>query len=267
MPVSNSSGFKIVIPSRFGSTRFPGKVLTEIAGKPMLAHAYDRAVECGADEIQVAGDDPRIADFCNALNIPYIDTSPAHTNGTERIAEVVDKLGWSSDTVIVGLQCDEPATPPAIVKQVANNLLQQPEADIATLCSAIESAAVYHDPNRVKVVTDVKGYALYFSRAPIPWRRDGLKKPSAAEQGADGFPQSFLHIGMYAYRASFLKAYTSLSATLYEQEEKLEQLRALGHGFRIHVAEADAPPSHGVDTKSDIVEAERALLELLERKK
>ncbi len=259
MSSTESSGFKIVIPARFGSTRFPGKVLTEIAGKPMLGHVYDRAVECGADDIQVAGDDARIADFCMASNIPYINTRPEHTNGTERIAEVVEKLDWSPETVIVGLQCDEPATPPVIVNQVANNLLKHKAADIATLCSPIHSAEVYHDTNRVKVVTDINGYAMYFSRAPIPWRRDNPTDRDSSQ----GFPQSFVHIGMYAYRASFLKAYTSLSETCYEQEEKLEQLRALVHGFRIHVSEADAPPSHGVDTREDLAEAERAVLELL----
>lgn len=259
MPASESNGFKIVIPARFASTRFPGKVLTEIAGKPMLAHVYDRAVEAGAGEILVAGDSELIAGFCESCNIPYIETSPDHTNGTERIAEVVNKLGWPADTVIVGLQCDEPATPPAIVRQVANNLLQQSGADIATLCSRIENATTYHDTNRVKVVTDVNGFALYFSRSPIPWRRDAV----AEKKDLTEFPESYVHIGMYAYRASFLSAYTSLSETLYEREEKLEQLRALGHGFKIHVAEADAPPSHGVDSEKDVAEAERAVLELL----
>lgn len=261
MSSTATSGFKIIIPSRFGSTRFPGKVLTEIAGKPMLAHVYDRAVESGADEIHVAGDDARIADFCKQCDIPYIETRPEHNNGTERISEVVETLGWATDTVIVGLQCDEPATPPVIVKQVANNLLRQPAADIATLCSPIDSAAIYHDPNRVKVVTDVNGYALYFSRAPIPWRRDPL---TTEQSDNNDFPRSHVHIGMYAYRASFLKAYTTLTETRYENEEKLEQLRALGHGFRIHVDEANAPPSHGVDIPEDLAEAHRAVLELLD---
>ena len=271
MSSTEISGFKVVIPSRFGSTRFPGKVLAEIAGKPMLAHAYDRAVESGADDIQVAGDDSRIADFCSSCNIPYVDTRPEHNNGTERIAEVVEKLDWSADTVIVGLQCDEPATPPVILKQVADNLLQQPAADIATLCSVIDSAAVYHDPNRVKVVTDVNGYALYFSRAPIPWRRDSVTDSGSTNLANadenDSFPRAHVHIGMHAYRAPFLKAYTSLAETRYENEEKLEQLRALGHGFKIHVDEANAPPSHGVDIKDDLAEAERALLELLKAKR
>jgi len=254
MSPDSPSRFKVVIPSRFGSTRFPGKALVEIAGKPMLGHVYDRAIESGADEVVVAGDDERIAAFCSESNIPYLDTRPEHANGTERIVEVVAKLEWPDDTVIVGLQCDEPATPPAIVRQVASNLEQHPDADIATLCSRIQNAADYHDTNRVKVVTDTKGFAMYFSRAPIPWRRDATD--------AD-FPESYVHIGMYAYRAAFLTAYTTLAETTYENEEKLEQLRALCHGFNIHVAEADAHPSHGVDSPDDLPEAERALAELL----
>ena len=254
-----NNDFKIVIPARMASTRFPGKALKELLGKPMLGHVYDRAVSSGAAQIVVAVDDQQLADYCEDMGCDFVMTSPDHVNGTERIAEVARTLRWTDDTVIVGLQCDEPATPPAIVRQVAKNLAIHADADMATLCTRITQKNDYLDPNRVKVVRDTHNFALYFSRAPIPWRRDVNNKEDDAS-----FPDSWLHIGMYAYRAGFLKRYVSFYETQPEREEKLEQLRALGYGCRIHVDESIAPPSHGVDLPSDLAEAERALKALLD---
>ena len=247
--------FKVVIPARYASTRFPGKVLAELAGKPMLGHVVDRAAESGATEIVIAVDDQRVADYCDSVNCNSMMTAVNHTNGTERIAEVAKKLGWSDDSIIVGLQCDEPATPAATIRQVASSLATFPDADMATLCTPITSKSDYMDPNRVKVVRDRSGFALYFSRAPIPWRRD-----QSAED--DDFPASWLHIGMYAYRASFLNRYVGCTETLEENEEKLEQLRALINGFRIHVSEVSELPAHGVDKPDDVAAAEQAVLQL-----
>lgn len=248
--------FNVVIPARMASTRFPGKALQELLGKPMLGHVHDRALASGAAEIIVAVDDQKLADYCSDSGCNFVMTSPDHVNGTERIAEVVRTLGWTDDTVVVGLQCDEPATPPAIIRQVADNMAIHVDADMATLCTRITDKKDYLDPNRVKVVRDTHNFAMYFSRAPIPWRRDvsGHKEADDAS-----FADSWLHIGMYAYRAGFLKRYVSFYETQPEREEKLEQLRALGYGCRIHVDESIAQPSHGVDLPSDMAEAERAL--------
>ena len=249
--------FYIVIPARFASTRFPGKPLVTLCGKAMLAHAYDRALASNATETIIATDDQRIADYCDQHKLPYLLTLAEHESGTDRISEVAMLHSWEDDAVVVGLQCDEPATPPSIINQVAGNLEQNPDADIATLCSRIELKEEYLDTNRVKVVTDNRGFALYFSRAPIPFRRD-------AASGEDGdFPRSYVHIGMYAYRVSFLRQFQALQPSYYESEEKLEQLRALSNGFRIHVDIAVDVPSHGVDHPDDVAGAELALNRLI----
>lgn len=253
--------YNIVIPARYASTRFPGKPLVEIAGKAMLHHVYDRACSSHAGNIIIATDDSRIADYCSAEDLKFCMTSAEHKTGTDRIAEVAVIENWSDDVVIVGLQGDEPATPPAIIEQVARNLHKNPTADIATLCTQIERRSDYLDPNRVKVVFDHKGFAQYFSRAPIPWRRDLTGSESGP--GDAHFPDSFLHIGMYAYRARFLERYSQLTEVTYENEEKLEQLRALYHGFKIHIDVAETLPAHGVDQPDDVAAAEKALKEYL----
>ena len=248
--------FNIVIPARFASSRFPGKALQPLLGKPMLGHVYDRALASGAQQIVVAVDEIRLADYCEQAGLDYVMTSAEHDNGTERIVEVAALKNWSADTLIVGLQCDEPATPPAIIKALANNLAANPDADLATLCTRIENVEDYLNPNRVKVVRDQRDYALYFSRSPIPARRD-------ADQGEGEFPESWLHVGMYAYRCGFLSRYSQFTETPAEREEKLEQLRPLAFGCKIHVGMTPALTSHGVDRPEDLPHAEAALRLLL----
>lgn len=245
--------FHIVIPARYASSRFPGKPLCVIAGKPMIEHVYQRALETTATSITVATDDQRIVDHCDQAGIPVVMTAVEHASGTDRIGEVADIKEWASDQIIVGLQGDEPATPPGIINQVAQNLSANPEASMATLCAPITRREEYLDTNRVKVVFDKQGYALYFSRAPIPHRRD-----DTGQRDTD-FPQSWVHIGIYAYRRSFLREYQSIPEHELEREEKLEQLRALAAGHRIHVSTAVDTPAHGVDTPADVAIVEPLL--------
>ncbi|AOU98024.1 3-deoxy-manno-octulosonate cytidylyltransferase [Acidihalobacter yilgarnensis] len=238
--------FRVVIPARYASTRLPGKPLLPLAGRPLIAHVHDCAVASGAAEILVATDDPRIAEACEGFGASVVMTSSTHRSGSERLAEVATTRGWSDDDIVVNLQGDEPLTPPAIIRQVAEDLTHFPEASVSTLCAPIHSAAQLNDPHTVKVVRDAAGYALYFSRAPIPWERDVI----GAE--AKETPIGWRHVGMYAYRAGYLRRYVTLPACELESIEKLEQLRVLWHGARIHVAEAVEVPGHGVDTPEDL---------------
>ena len=241
--------FKIAIPARYASTRLPGKPLLDIGGKPMLQHVYERARQSGADEVVVATDDARIAAVARGFGATVCMTSVAHNSGTDRLAEVAHTMNWPSDTLVVNLQGDEPLMPPALLRQVARDLAEHSDAACATLCTQITVAHELFDPNVVKVVMNAKGYALYFSRAPIPWHRDDF-----ARDGRNLPPQSrhFRHLGLYAYRAGFLQTYTTLAACQLEQAEALEQLRMLWHGVRIHVAEASEIPGPGVDTEQDL---------------
>lgn len=247
--------FHIVIPARYGSTRFPGKPLVRVAGKAMIDHVHDRAQiavrDHGAGMVIVATDDQRILDHCQASGIDALMTSADHPSGTDRVADIVNQKGWSDDTIVVCLQGDEPATPPEIIGQVAANLHRHDDAAIATLCAPIQTAEEYRDRDRVKVVFDNRGYALYFSRSPIPHRRDA--------ESDSAFPASFVHVGMYAYRVGFLRQYQTLEPHPLEQEEKLEQLRALANGFRIQVDVALAVPAHGVDRPEDVASIEALL--------
>lgn len=239
--------FKIVIPARYASSRFPGKPLAMLAGHPMLWHAWQQAAATGCDEIVIATDDERIRDAATEFGADVVMTSEDCESGTDRIAEVAEKRGWSDETIIVNLQGDEPLTPPKIIEQVAFNLSQHKQAGIATLCSAIRSRDDFHNPNIVKVLFDHEGLALYFSRAPIPWPRDC----------EDGIPvNAFRHIGLYAYRADFLNHWLTMPHSSLENTEKLEQLRAMQSGVRIHVAEACSVPAHGVDTPAQLAELE-----------
>lgn len=220
----------------------------------MIDHVFDRATETSATSIVVATDDQRIVDHCKTQNIPVTMTDELHPSGTDRLGEVVDQYGWSDDEIVVCLQGDEPATPASIVDQVAHNLRDHPDAAIATLCAKIAERSEYLDPNRVKVVFSEDGYALYFSRASIPQRRD-------ASSEADSFPDAYVHIGLYAYRCRFLRQYRDLQPHPLEQEEKLEQLRALANGYRIHIEPALDVPAHGVDSPSDVPLIEKILLQ------
>lgn len=241
--------FSIVIPVRYASTRLPGKPLLDIAGRPMIAHVYERACESGADDIIVATDDQRIADVADRIGAEVCLTSADHSSGTERIAEVVERKNYSDDRIIVNLQGDEPCLPGALLHQVADDLDRHPQADMSTLCEDITSVDAFCDWHVAKVALDQAGYALYFSRAPIPWPRDAFTKdPKALPKG-----QSYLkHIGVYAYRAGFIKRYVSWPASSLEKTESLEQLRVLWHGGRIHVVHACCDAGVGVDTPEDL---------------
>jgi len=248
--------FKVVIPARYASTRLPGKPLLDLGGKPMLQHVYERALESGAGSVVVATDDERIAGASRAFGATVWMTSARHRSGTERIAEVAARLGEPDGGIIVNVQGDEPLLPPALIAQVGENLQAQTEAVMATLCEPITSPAAVFDPDVVKVVFDARGYALYFSRAPIPWQRGrfGREPPGSLDPGAH-----FRHIGLYAYRAGYLRRYAAAPACTLESSEALEQLRALHHGARIHVAEACERPGPAVDTHEDL-EAVRRML-------
>jgi 3-deoxy-manno-octulosonate cytidylyltransferase (CMP-KDO synthetase) len=249
--------FKAVIPARYASTRLPGKPLLDIGGKPMVVQVVERALESGADEVWVATDDERIADAVRAHGHPVCLTSAAHPSGTDRLAEVVGLRGWSDDTIVVNVQGDEPLIDPALIRNVALQLHERPQAAIATAAHAIHDRAEMFNPNVVKVVTDRDGHALYFSRAPIPYARDawgGAAQPALPQ----GLPAS-RHIGIYAYRAAFLKTYKQLEPAAIEQFESLEQLRALWHGYRIAVAMVTQAPAAGVDTEEDLLRVRRLM--------
>lgn len=248
----------LVIPSRYASTRLPGKPLRLIAGKPMIQHVFERAQEAadkvGFDDIIIATDDERIKQTCEAFNAKVCMTSSKHETGSDRLAEVVSMQNWSDDTIVVNLQGDEPLTPTSILAQVASNLKNNPEASIATLATPITDKNEYNDPNVVKVVTDKKGIALYFSRAPIPFQRDSNNLNT---DSVTGF--ALRHIGIYAYRAGYLNEFAKMEACEIENLEKLEQLRAMWHGAKIHVEVAKELPGHGVDTETDLKAVEKVL--------
>ena len=246
----HDTAFKVVIPARYASTRLPGKPLAEIGGMPLIRHVYDAARTSSAASVIVATDDGRIHDAAVGFGAEVVMTSGEHASGTERIAEVISRLGDPDDAVIVNVQGDEYGLPPALIDQVAELLLENPEKPMATLCEPIDRDSDLHDPHVVKVVLDRAGEALYFSRAPIPWR-------GTDEQGEDPSPVSFRHIGLYAYRAGFLRRFASLPSCALEVSERLEQLRALYYGFPILVAPACAASGIGVDSKEDLERARR----------
>ena len=248
--------FKVVIPARMRSTRLPGKMLADIAGKPLVAWVAERARASGADEVVVATDHQDIADAVAARGIRVCTTSATHETGTDRLAEAVGLLGLADEEIVVNVQGDEPLIDPQLVRKVAAELALRPKAAIATAVHPITDARVFFDPNVVKVVIDTEGYAQYFSRAPIPYARDAFAK--GRERLPEGLP-AFRHIGIYAYRVSFLRRYAALSPTAAERFEALEQLRALGHGHRIAVAFWEQPMEAGVDTAEDLERVRRRL--------
>lgn len=252
--------YTIVIPARYASSRFPGKPLHLINDRPMILHTADRARESGASALVIATDDDRIRHVCERDGLDVQMTDPGHPSGTDRIAEVADKRKWSDETLIVGLQGDEPATASSHLDLLAHNLSDNAEADMATLCMPISVHEDYINPNRVKLVRDCRDMALYFSRSPIPARRQtptNGKVPvsdSSDEQyqSLSAIPESFLHIGLYAYRRLYLKEYQRLPQCAIEQEEQLEQLRVLFYGGKIHVGTVSQSPVRGVDHPDDI---------------
>lgn len=253
--MSNSSGthdFIVVIPARYQSTRLPGKPLLDIAGKPMLLHVVERARESHASAVYVATDDPRIAHLCEREGVPFCMTSTAHSTGTDRIEEVTRQLGLERSAIVVNVQGDEPLIPPAVINQVAANLANRPNTGICTLYSAIAHEAEFLNPNAVKLVTDNHGNVLYFSRAPIPFPREGASHASLA--------LAKRHIGLYAYRVDVLQKFVSWPVSPLENTEKLEQLRAMSNGIGIHAELCCTPIPAGVDTAEDLAVV-RQLLE------
>jgi 3-deoxy-manno-octulosonate cytidylyltransferase (CMP-KDO synthetase) len=275
------TAFHVVIPARHASTRLPGKPLLPIAGKPMVVRVAERAAQSGAQQIWIATDHHAIADVVREHGFKACLTKDSHASGTDRIAEVVEQHGWDDETIVVNVQGDEPLIPPALIRAVAEHLHAHPECAITTACHAIHDESAMLNPNIVKAVLDKEGNALYFSRAPIPYPRDAFMALSSSA-GQDGCPSSpaggeaergglgrgaaaqqplpqelpaLRHIGIYAYRASFLRAYGQLAPAAIERFEALEQLRALYHGYKIGVyITAEAPPA-GVDTEQDLLAA------------
>lgn len=240
--------FTVIIPARYASTRLPRKPLLDIAGKPMIQHVWEKAQQAGAARVIVATDHAEIAGVVSQFGAEVCLTSDKHNSGTERLAEVVEKMALADNEIIVNIQGDEPLMPPAIVAQVAKNL-DSHQVNMATLAVKLTTAEELFNPNVVKAVTDQHGFALYFSRAPIPFARDGFPHCD------DAFVQQqhyLRHIGIYAYRAGFIKRYVAWQPTQLEQLESLEQLRALWYGEKIHLELAQEAPQVGVDTAKDL---------------
>lgn len=251
MPADHPS-FIVAIPARYGSTRLPGKPLREIAGIPMVVRVARRALQAGAAQVVVATDDRRIADALAGQGVEVCMTRGDHASGSDRLAECADHYGWPADAIVVNLQGDEPFAPAAGIREVARALAED-DAPMATLATAIADAHELFDPNVVKLVRTAHGRALYFSRAPLPWARDAF----AANREVLPHDLPFLrHIGIYTYRAGFLRQYARLTRTPLEQAESLEQLRALEHGHAIAVRLTPEPFPPGIDTEADIQRAE-----------
>ena len=247
--------FKVVIPARYASSRLPAKPLLDIGGKPMVVRVAERAVASGAEEVIVATDHADILKVVQEFGFTGLMTRESHVSGTDRLSEVAAHYGWQDEDVVVNVQGDEPLIDPALIQSVAANLNAHPQAAIATVCHAIHDKEAMLNPNVVKVVLDEEGYAMYFSRAPIPYPRDAFAQSLALPEGMS----AYRHVGIYAYRAKFLHAYTKLTPTLIEQYEALEQLRALSHGYKISVAITPVVPHAGVDTAEDLALVRRII--------
>jgi len=241
--------FIVVIPARYASSRLPGKPLLDIAGKTMVQHVYEQAQKSQAKRIVIATDDQRVFDVAEGFGAEVIMTSTDHPSGTDRLEEVVRKLGLQDGEHVVNVQGDEPLIPPALINQVAQNLASNSSAGISTLCEPIDQVDLIFNPNVVKVVFDHQGFANYFSRAPIPWARETFGE-ELNTLPVDA--QYFRHIGIYAYKVSFLKNYVTWLPSMTEKVECLEQLRALSNGVDIHVELALVSPQAGVDTQTDL---------------
>jgi 3-deoxy-manno-octulosonate cytidylyltransferase (CMP-KDO synthetase) len=241
--------FRVVIPARYASSRLPGKPLVSIGGRPMIQWVYERARASQAREVLIATDDLLIVSAAHSFGAETVMTAATHESGTDRIAEVARLQGWADSDIVVNVQGDEPVIPPALIDQVASLLQSNPSAQIATLATPITSLSEFMDPNAVKVVTDGEGRALYFSRAPIPWGRDGASSGFASQTSFAGARR---HVGIYGYRVSGLLRLASLERTALEQHEKLEQLRALENGLEIRVADSVEQPGPDVNTAADL---------------
>jgi 3-deoxy-manno-octulosonate cytidylyltransferase (CMP-KDO synthetase) len=256
--MTHAPPFIVAIPARYGSTRLPGKPLQLIAGEPMVLHVARRALAAGAVQVVVATDDKRIAAALGSSGVRVLMTRADHASGSDRLAECAEQLRWADETIVVNLQGDEPRAPASGIRAVAAALAAS-DAPMATLATPIDTIDELFNPHCVKVVASAEGHALYFSRAPVPWARD------AFAQTRERLPASlpFLrHIGIYAYRAGFLRRFAGLAPTPLERAESLEQLRALEHGFRIALRLAPEPFPAGVDTPEDLARAQAALTHL-----
>ncbi len=241
--------FTVIIPARFKSTRLPGKVLADIGGKPMIQHVYERAVASGASTVVIATDNEEVKTVCEGFGATVCMTDEEHESGTERVSEVVEALELESDEIVIGLQGDEPLIPPELIRQLADDLIEHSTAKVASICTEIKTVEEVFDPNVVKVVLNRRNNAIYFSRAPIPWERENfadLKNPKMTGQ-------HFRHIGIYAYRAGFLREYLNWEPSPAEQMESLEQLRILCYCGRIHMTTTAISVPGGVDTPADLV--------------
>lgn len=251
----SAASFRVVIPARLGSTRLPEKVLLPIAGRPLLQYVHDAAVASGARSVVIATDDERVRVACVAFGADVAMTAATHASGTDRVNEVAGLRGWDAHDLIVNVQGDEPLMPPSMIREAAELLADDAEADIATLAHALHTREEWLNPGYVKVVMDRRGHALYFSRAALPFKRDGVQTESPLPHGL-----AYRHIGLYAYRVGALARFAALPPSPLESCEALEQLRALENGLRIRVGISHAPPPRGVDTEDDYA-AVAALLE------
>lgn len=242
--------FHVFIPARYASTRLPGKLLLDVCGKSLLERVYERARASGARRAVVATDDERIAQAVTAFGGEVCMTASSHTSGTDRIAEAIGLCGLAPDAIVVNLQGDEPLMPAGLIRRVAERLADDADAPMATASHRVHDREEFANVNVVKVVVDARGRALYFSRAPIPWPRDAVAGPVSAQR----------HIGLYAYRAAFVRAFAGWGPCELERTEMLEQLRALWHGAPIAVCQTDEEPGPGVDTAEDL-ERVRAIFE------
>ena len=269
---SRTLPFTVVIPARYASTRLPGKPLADIGGKPMIVRVAERALASGAESVIIATDNKAIAQAAKAHGLDTVMTRADHVSGTDRIAEVANKLAFDPAAIVVNVQGDEPMIAPELIRAAAQLLADDEGASVATACHPIRDAAEFLNPNAVKVALDRTGGALYFSRAPIPWPRDAFTTEAFKRAFANAFAESpgksrrklptdlpcYRHIGIYAYRAAFLAQYSRLQPAPLEQFEALEQLRVLWHGYRIAVAVRDDAPEPGVDTPEDLDRVRKA---------
>ncbi len=247
--------FHVIIPVRYASTRLPGKVLLDIAGKPMLQHVYERSIQSGAESVIIATDDDRIREAAESFGAKVCMTDESHQSGTERIAEAVAALELESHEIVVGVQGDEPLLPPEVISQLAKDLAEHDNVKVASVCEPIKEVEELFNPHSTKVVLTRRGYAMYFSRAPIPWERDNFGD-AIFDNGNSAVEQlkanHFRHVGLYAYRAGFLGEYINWEPSPNEPVECLEQLRIIWNGKKIHMMVTDKHVPAGVDTESDL---------------
>lgn len=247
--------FSVIIPARYASTRLPGKPLQLLGEKPLVQWVYEAAMASSAERVIVATDDERIVQAVQNFNGEWCLTSADHQSGTDRLHEVAQQQNFAKDHIVVNVQGDEPLIPPSVIDQVARNLEQRPELGMATLCEPLTLQEDFLNPNIVKVVADQQGYALYFSRAPIPWDRDQTAQSAS-------YAPAKRHLGLYAYRVGLLNQFVAWPQAELENIEKLEQLRVLANGHRIHIEEAIAQVPGGVDTEEDLDKV-RALIQTM----